>query len=436
MVHSAVRQWKCTTRIWSGYNSVRCDKLMMQGRTNCPLTQATRMNYNKVVNPEMIENVVKEAEEEGVNIVAGEATAVRSWSGGRGAAISGGGSGTSGAKNSRDRAGIRDESSAEKRKSPTRSVSFVDTAVAQSPPESKSEPGVDEDDTTAPANNGAPTQEALPVPPPFGEDDKGDDYYASDYYAEIALEKDQLQRQADELQKELQRARRETSELVQGLQGSATTGGPRILGRFATAASETAYHEELLNDHRIIHPRYWKKIVWDVIAGLFIIFSVIVVPYRIGLNRKVEPWTVEDYFDMLTDLVFLEIRDHSWRFIYDEQDERYVVYYTCSPYAYPADSVERNECSAECERVCTCISRFFTCTSFQVFSIDILLTFRTAYEDNSGTLVTDPDKVLWFEQTGSSHLKVVGEVVKLHEEVEFWAVTWSNSGVSMIHVWR
>lgn len=80
----------------------------------------------------------------------------------------------------------------------------------------------------------------------------------------------------------------------------------------------------------IIPPRYKYKVLWDMFIGGIILYSVIIVPYRIGFDDTPRPWSLLDWSDILIDFLFF---------------------------------------------------------------LDIILTFRTAYVDNQGTLVVDPKKI-------------------------------------------
>ena len=70
--------------------------------------------------------------------------------------------------------------------------------------------------------------------------------------------------------------------------------------------------------------------MWDMFIGGIILYSVIIVPYRIGFDDTPRPWSLLDWSDIIIDFLFF---------------------------------------------------------------LDIILTFRTAYVDNQGTLVVDPKKI-------------------------------------------
>merc|ERR1711865_660450 len=61
--------------------------------------------------------------------------------------------------------------------------------------------------------------------------------------------------------------------------------------------------QELWKEHHLIHPEKDEKVYWDLTVGAFIVFSVIMVPYRLAF--QVEPSGGEEVFDIIMDLVFL-----------------------------------------------------------------------------------------------------------------------------------
>ena len=60
---------------------------------------------------------------------------------------------------------------------------------------------------------------------------------------------------------------------------------------------------ELLRNF-IIPPRKKEKIIWDLVVGGLILFSVIVVPWRIGFDRSPEPGGFGDILDWIIDVFF------------------------------------------------------------------------------------------------------------------------------------
>lgn len=78
----------------------------------------------------------------------------------------------------------------------------------------------------------------------------------------------------------------------------------------------------LWRTHQLIHPENEKKIVWDMLIGVFIVYSVIVVPLRIAFS--LDAAGAEVAFDAVMDLLFLTdmifscntaFKDHSGKYI-------------------------------------------------------------------------------------------------------------------------
>ena len=59
---------------------------------------------------------------------------------------------------------------------------------------------------------------------------------------------------------------------------------------------------QMLKQHWLIHPRWLPKILWDLFVGVFIMYSVVVVPYRLGFNVDVS--FGETLFDRVGDVLF------------------------------------------------------------------------------------------------------------------------------------
>merc|ERR1719162_1891727 len=59
---------------------------------------------------------------------------------------------------------------------------------------------------------------------------------------------------------------------------------------------------DLWNHHKLIHPEQEYKVYWDLVIGLIIIYSVIVVPFR--LSFAVEAEGVSVIVDMIMDIMF------------------------------------------------------------------------------------------------------------------------------------
>ncbi len=55
----------------------------------------------------------------------------------------------------------------------------------------------------------------------------------------------------------------------------------------------------------IIDPQSQKKILWDVLCGALIIYSVIVIPWRISFVQEAVIWTAGWFFEVLIDITFL-----------------------------------------------------------------------------------------------------------------------------------
>ena len=54
----------------------------------------------------------------------------------------------------------------------------------------------------------------------------------------------------------------------------------------------------------IINPKDGRKISWDLFVGALIIWSVIIVPYRLGFNQEPEKGSVQEYVDIFQDIMF------------------------------------------------------------------------------------------------------------------------------------
>jgi hypothetical protein len=62
---------------------------------------------------------------------------------------------------------------------------------------------------------------------------------------------------------------------------------------------------ELIQIHRIIPPAHPKKVYWDMFVGALIIYSVLIIPLRIGFDVDVPPLSFGDIFDILVDVMFV-----------------------------------------------------------------------------------------------------------------------------------
>ncbi|GMI21874.1 hypothetical protein TrCOL_g56 [Triparma columacea] len=54
----------------------------------------------------------------------------------------------------------------------------------------------------------------------------------------------------------------------------------------------------------IINPKDGRKISWDLFIGALIIWSVIIVPFRLGFDQEPEPGSVQEYVDIFQDIMF------------------------------------------------------------------------------------------------------------------------------------
>ncbi|GMH86668.1 hypothetical protein TrVE_jg10705 [Triparma verrucosa] len=59
-----------------------------------------------------------------------------------------------------------------------------------------------------------------------------------------------------------------------------------------------------LAERYIINPKQGKKIAWDLFVGLLILWSVIMVPYRLGFDQEPEDHSFMFYLDVLVDIMF------------------------------------------------------------------------------------------------------------------------------------
>jgi hypothetical protein len=63
--------------------------------------------------------------------------------------------------------------------------------------------------------------------------------------------------------------------------------------------------EELWDDERLIHPELTYKIYWDMFVGMLILFSVVIVPFRLCFYIEDEPYAKDlDSLDIFIDITF------------------------------------------------------------------------------------------------------------------------------------
>eukprot|EP00392_Amoebophrya_sp_AT5.2_P008355 g8376.t1 len=75
----------------------------------------------------------------------------------------------------------------------------------------------------------------------------------------------------------------------------------------------------------LIPPKHPKKILWDSFMGCVIIFSVILVPYRIGFDVQPPPGSPGDAIDWLVDIVFAIDICLSFRTAYVDRDGQMIT---------------------------------------------------------------------------------------------------------------
>lgn len=71
----------------------------------------------------------------------------------------------------------------------------------------------------------------------------------------------------------------------------------------------------------LIHPRYKPKLVWDITVGVFILYSVIIIPYRLGFDIDASPGAT--FFDRIGDIFFFIDICLTFRTTYQDEDCQY-----------------------------------------------------------------------------------------------------------------